>query len=126
RRGVQSRSPAGAHLQGDCLLRTVPHHGRGGTMKLAPSRNLLGLGLWFALSSAGCDPSSPTPQGDSQTNWLKSCDADADCGALSCVCGVCTRACDGGASCDEGFECFAKSAPATVAACSGQAPPSSG
>ena len=57
------------------------------------------------LASACWDSSTRSPQSSGNTNWLKLCASDASCGAdTSCVCGVCTRACDasdecGGASC---------------------------
>jgi hypothetical protein len=36
---------------------------------------------------------------DSNTHWLDECDADADCGNLSCLCGVCSSECSDEASC---------------------------
>lgn len=96
-------------------------------MKLAPSAHSICLASLLAFGLPGCDAPRPTPQGDSQTNWLESCELDADCGPLSCVCGVCTRTCSGESACDErGFECFSWSSPGAASACSGHAPPSSG
>lgn len=60
----------------------------------------LGLCLWGALSLVtSCGGSSESTGTDSNTHWLKDCDADSDCGALSCVCGVCTKSCDDGSDC---------------------------
>jgi hypothetical protein len=39
--------------------------------------------------------------GDTQTNWLKSCSDDADCGKLSCSCGHCVQPCSSAADCSE-------------------------
>lgn len=39
---------------------------------------------------------------DTRTNWLSSCSDDVSCGGgLSCLCGVCTQACESGQSCGE-------------------------
>jgi hypothetical protein len=60
----------------------------------------LGLYLWGALSLVtSCGGNSESTGTDSNTHWLKDCDADGDCGALSCVCGVCTKSCDDSADC---------------------------
>jgi O-glycosyl hydrolase len=46
--------------------------------------------LVLALLVTACEPPEVGPSsGDSHTNWLKSCDTDADCGSLSCRLGVC-------------------------------------
>ncbi len=43
---------------------------------------------------------SPEPQAGTQTNWLSSCETDADCGkAGTCVCGKCSLECDDGSEC---------------------------
>lgn len=84
----------------------------------------LGLGAF-----AACNPdSSPGPQGDSHTNWLRTCGSDADCGDLSCVCGMCTRSCDDASDCSgaPGFTCFTSDGAGAVAACAGAAPPGGG
>ncbi len=61
------------------------------------------LGLaWLLLASAGLSAScdNADPGAGSNTNWLRFCDTDADCGdKLSCLCGVCTAPCNG--SCTE-------------------------
>lgn len=46
-------------------------------------------GGWLAVGCAS--PSDDS--GNSNTNWLRSCDTDGDCNGLSCLCGVCTRSC---------------------------------
>lgn len=53
-------------------------------------------GLAFVASCGGSSASDGT---DSNTHWLKDCDADSECGSLSCICGVCTSACDSNAAC---------------------------
>lgn len=57
-----------------------------------------------ALALFGCGDKhtpSPTPSVGSNSNWLRGCQADSDCGAaLSCQCGLCTRSCDADEVCD--------------------------
>jgi hypothetical protein len=48
----------------------------------------------------GCGGDGPGISGNSNTNWLQSCDSDAECGkGLSCLCGVCTLECRTQAQC---------------------------
>lgn len=42
---------------------------------------------------AGCGGQSSGGGTDTNTNWLKRCDEDADCGGLACLCSVCTATC---------------------------------
>lgn len=52
--------------------------------------------LALSLSLLGCGATTHGREDDSgNTNWLKPCDADADCGTLSCACGLCGTACAG-------------------------------
>lgn len=37
--------------------------------------------------------------GDTQTNWLKACSTDRECGTLSCECGHCVQPCTSNAEC---------------------------
>lgn len=59
------------------------------------------LSTLTALASgvAGCGGQSSGGGTDTNTNWLKHCDEDADCSGLSCLCNVCTAACDDDATC---------------------------
>lgn len=70
------------------------------------------------------------PQAGTQTNWLRSCEADAECGgALRCLCGTCTLPCeDDGASCSSlaGAACVAASEVGATALCGGSSPPTAG
>lgn len=61
----------------------------------------------------------------SDTNWLRACDDDAECGDLSCVCGVCTLECSSDSTCNRygALECLSASA---LAACSGSSVPAGG
>jgi hypothetical protein len=52
--------------------------------------------------------------GDTQTNWLKECQVNAECGDLECLCGRCTRPC-------QASECGGISADAVCSPGSGQA-----
>lgn len=60
-------------------------------MKLSRTTIFSVLASTFSLG-VGCEPSSP--ETNSQTNWLKHCDTEDDCGDLVCLCGTCTRSCD--------------------------------
>ena len=82
--------------------------------------------LVFALlcaTSFGCMPNDE-PQTGSQTNWLRACVTNADCGSQSCQCGVCTHSCSGDSSCSDlpGSSCVAVDDPAAVALCDGSTP----
>jgi hypothetical protein len=58
------------------------------------------LVLMFLALLPGCESDTGAPSTNSQTHWLRSCEADADCeDALSCLCGVCTRACEATEAC---------------------------
>ena len=61
----------------------------------------LGLALLGCLLAGfGCaETHAPQAGGDGVSHWLSSCDADSDCGALDCLCGVCTRQCTEAAAC---------------------------
>jgi len=77
---------------------------------------------------SGCGRAEST-RVDSETHWLMSCDADVDCGAGSCECGVCTESCVTTADCSglgvAGVECVAQSGACGASAenASGAAPP---
>jgi glucuronoarabinoxylan endo-1,4-beta-xylanase len=86
-----------------------------------------GLAAVLATMVLACTPGGSGPQSGSQTNWLKVCDSDAQCGELACMCGTCTRACDVDVSCADlpGAACVAPQALATLTLC-GQTPASAG
>jgi hypothetical protein len=78
---------------------------------------LLGFGL---LAAAACSNEPPSPGGDTQTNWLKTCTLDSECGELSCECGICSLPCASDAECNEapaGVGCFAPDSAEVLAAC---------
>jgi glucuronoarabinoxylan endo-1,4-beta-xylanase len=80
-----------------------------------------------AACALACDPDGPKT--DSQTNWLKSCQIDAQCeDGLSCFCGACTRICEASDSCAglEGSECVPSSDKGSVAVCGGEPSSSAG
>jgi hypothetical protein len=53
-----------------------------------------------AALGGGCGGQAGTTATDTNTNWLRACDKDADCGsALSCLCGVCTVTCESTSEC---------------------------
>ncbi len=76
-----------------------------------------GLGM-FAVA---CSPGS-SPRAGTQTNWLTSCDSDADCGDLQCLCGACTLVCSDDASCLglSGAACVPAEDDGAVALCGGK------
>lgn len=55
--------------------------------------------VFVALCACG-EPSAPSPSVGSNTNWLRRCLSDSECGdALHCQCGLCTRDCEGDEAC---------------------------
>ena len=78
------------------------------------------------LGMAACEPSGAKT--DSQTNWLRACDSDAQCGELHCLCGVCTRPCDAESACQEldGAACVSDQEAGSIALCGGQVPSEAG
>jgi hypothetical protein len=81
---------------------------------------VLGFVPWALASwASGCNR-----RGDTQTNWLKTCDTNEDCGDLVCVCGVCTLECSEAADCagtPAGVTCMPRSSPAVQALCGSNA-----
>lgn len=74
-------------------------------MNLARARTLLTVLL---LSALGCTRTHNPGGTDSETHFLRACHSDKECGASSCLCGVCTRSCESSSACEFG---------ALVAAC---------
>jgi hypothetical protein len=62
------------------------------------------VSVWFVLGLAACaaDPAAPgSPSVSGESHFLSPCVETAECGAtLSCLCGVCTVACDADAACE--------------------------
>ena len=85
--------------------------------------SILGALFTFAVVPA-CGPGEGPQTTDSQTNWLKSCEIDAQCGDLTCVCGVCTSRCGSDTECVdlEGSECVGAADPGAIAQCGGTNP----
>ncbi len=80
------------------------------------------LALPFALLAAfaplACGETTQSREDSSgNTNWLKPCNADAECGELSCACGLCRDACAGTT------DCSAEPAQSCVAPLASNAPP---
>lgn len=96
------------------------------TLSLKASRTVLWSLVAVALALA-CSPRGG-PQVDSQTNWLKACQVDDDCGSLLCVCGSCTATCNSDQDCADldGASCVASESAEAVALCGGEAPQVSG
>jgi hypothetical protein len=65
----------------------------------------LGVAALLVAVVAACGGQSDSGVGtDTNTNWLKHCEVDADCGELACLCNVCTRTCTANAACAESTE----------------------
>ncbi len=84
-----------------------------------PRRHRWTWGGWCLLLVGACnDPSAPSV--GSNTNWLKACDTNEQCGqATACHCGTCTAQCSSDADCAAlaGARCAAPTEPATWTAC---------
>jgi hypothetical protein len=79
---------------------------------------LAGAALLLACAESNHDG------GDTQTNWLKACSADSECGSLACLCGICSRPCTAESDCVDGpagVGCQPSDSEAALAAC-GSAP----
>lgn len=84
-------------------------------------------GLLLLLSLlGGCSPNAGS--GDSQTNWLRSCRADSECGSKQCLCGVCTQPCTAASTCSgmPGASCSDATEAGVIAQCGGSAAPAAG
>lgn len=83
------------------------------------------LALCAAWLAASCsDPAGP-PSAGSNSNWLRGCASDVECGdALACLCNVCTRLCDSSAECAElpGGVCAASNDGSLRSQCGAEAP----
>ncbi len=74
-------------------------HGFLGRRRSLWAVTLLVLGFWSLFGMPSCNQKE-TPGISGNTNWLKPCVRDADCGTdLLCRCGVCSGACDGTLDC---------------------------
>ncbi len=76
-----------------------------------------------AAHALACTPGGP-PQSGTQTNWLVSCQSNADCGDLSCVCGACTQTCGDDTGCTDlrGATCVSAIDAGAIALCGGSTP----
>lgn len=85
------------------------------------------LSTALGLLGVACDPFDG-PQTGSQTNWLRLCQIEAQCGGLECLCGTCTHACSDDEGCAdlEGASCVRSAAAGAIAQCGGREPPSAG
>jgi O-glycosyl hydrolase len=87
------------------------------------------LPVVLGLLALACDPQNHPESIDSQTNWLRTCQIDAQCNeGFSCICGVCTKTCYDDSACSElkGTDCVTSNDPGAVAQCSGTPPTAPG
>jgi hypothetical protein len=78
--------------------------------------------FFLALSCGG----PQTGVVETNTNWLESCEVDADCdGPLACHCGLCTHGCGSDEDCEAlpGARCVLGDDPATWTTCESREPP---
>jgi len=97
-------------------------------MTTARTKTVVGL-LALVLGAVGACNGRTSTSGGSETNWFVSCKSDADCTVGSCLCGVCTAACDDATSCPwgSGLDTCADNASAAVdKLCSGASSRSKG
>ncbi|MDX2050807.1 MAG: hypothetical protein SFV15_00355 [Polyangiaceae bacterium] len=74
-------------------------HGLFGRRRSLWAAAFLALGAWSLFGTPSCNQKE-TPSISGNTNWLKPCVRDAECGSeLLCRCGVCSGACDGTLDC---------------------------
>jgi len=77
--------------------------------------------LFLGLCLAGaCRSASTVPSAGTETNWLKTCHTDAECGAMQCSCGVCSHECAADRDCAMG-RCAAPGTPALTSLCQSSA-----
>lgn len=55
------------------------------------------LSVGWSVATFGCGETDG--KSSTETNWLKTCSTRDECGALDCVCGVCTQACQAVGDC---------------------------
>lgn len=69
------------------------------------------LMIAIGLAMFGCSPSDG-PKVGGETHWLALCSHDSDCGDedLQCICGTCTKACEGDEAC-HGGQCYDSKSP---------------
>lgn len=84
------------------------------------------LAVWAGLALFACgEPSAPSvPSVGSNSNWLRLCKTDAECGPkLACRCGFCTRECSADTACEElpDGRCALRDDPAALSSCSAEA-----
>ncbi len=69
----------------------------------------------------------PQPEFGTETHWLMRCDSDAECGELTCECGVCTLVCEDDAQCPmTEAMCARRESGELQVQCGGRALPASG
>jgi hypothetical protein len=69
----------------------------------------------------GCSSNAHTTTG-TETNWLRQCESDADCGAYACYCGVCSASCSNDSDCENESVTGTCEQSSASAACEGDTP----
>jgi hypothetical protein len=85
---------------------------------------ILAVCAGIALIACG-EPNAPSPSVGSNSNWLRGCNTDSECGdQLACHCGFCTRECSADAACNKlsDARCALSAEPAAVSSCTDETP----
>jgi hypothetical protein len=84
------------------------------------------LAVWVGVALFACgEPNAPSPSVGSNSNWLRGCKTDSECGdQLACHCGFCTRECSADAACSKlsDARCALTDDPAAVSSCTDETP----
>jgi uncharacterized protein YkwD len=65
----------------------------------SPRAPRIALLLLLSVTRCGDPEHSPGPSVGTNSNWLRACSTDADCGETHCRCGACSLACASNADC---------------------------
>jgi hypothetical protein len=75
------------------------------------------LAIAISVAALSCSPSRG-PEVGGETHWLALCKHDSDCGeeGLQCICGTCTKPCEGDDAC-RGEQCYDSQSPLLLDRC---------
>lgn len=76
--------------------------------------------MMFCALCAACSTHHEEPSQGGETHFLSACEESSECGALSCICGFCTRRCDANPVCEALHE--AARCAAVASSCGDDAP----
>jgi hypothetical protein len=73
------------------------------------------LGIVCLLAMPACQKDRSIGRTDSASHWMQGCNADAECGPLACICGVCTLPCADAECAELGGECALRASTCAAA-----------